>query len=423
MMKKLNGSAILILTLVLSLAGAQFAFAQKSRKTRKKAVVTAPKVAKPSAVKPEDDFQTRLLQILLTEEENWKEHSFPASNFKALFPRTPVFKEEKFADESFGTMTLKFYMSSGDSGVFGVGHIPLPYSITDETVLKDIYRQIAKEFFSGDEFSDAETKDILINERPGLELTRAKNSNNKPPFKMRIFLINRDIFYNIAMASAGDADDQIGDSKAKLEKETEDFFNSFTSISAPKAVEENVSPVFKSSYTDGVFKSDYFNFTIKIPKDWHEISQEDVSGIRESSREILKQKSSIKLPPKTNERRNLFSFSAKPLGTDANSTIACNIQKKPTPQATALQLSKETEQVVRKMSFFTITKPTHTVKINGVDFVGLEGKGNLGGQDYGSTVYICIRKEYAVVFTIIYFSDDEKALLTESLNSIKFAGR
>ena len=404
---------------------AETTIAQNKRtgKTKKKSVKTAPRVAKP-AVDPDADLQNKLLQILLTEQENWKEYVFAESNFKAIFPRTPVKKEEKFDDQFYGTMNLKLYMSSGDSGSFMVGNLALPYSITDERVLKNLYRDLGKEFFSEDEYKNTDSKEIIVNEKPALELSGVSKNDDRQKVRMRVFLVKKDIFYTMVMASPVDDTAATLDPAAQLEKQTTDFFNSFTAISVSKVPDnQNVSPVFKTSFADGIFKSEYFNFTMQIPKDWHEISQDDVAGIRESSREVLKQNSNIKLPPKTNERRNIFSFSLKPLGADLNSTIVCNITKKPSPQATALHLSKETEQLIRKVNFYTVTKSTHVKKINGIDFVGFEGKGNLGGQEYGNFIYMCLRKEYALVFTVIYYTEEEKSLLTNAINSITFENR
>ncbi len=88
--------------------------------------------------------------------------------------------------------------------------------------------------------------------------------------------------------------------------------------------------------------------------------------------------------------------------------FACNVMKKPSPEATILELSNFTEKALEQVKFYTITKKTHKLSLGNTEFVGLEIKGVLAKEEFQQAIYFCLRKDYALGFVFTYYSEEEK---------------
>jgi len=340
-----------------------------------------------------------------------------------LFPRRYVKKEEPYYDETLGKVNIITYLSLGNNGVFAVGTFPLPYSITDEGVLRKFYQETAKDFLNDEDYKISEVKEINLNGKPALEVSAESVKNKNEVAKIRVILSGKNVFYNLAILiiAENESPQDAVENRVKFEKETTNFFNSFAEL--PRAANSpaaSIPPLFKSSFADGVFRSEHFDFTVNIPEDWIEISQTDVQGMRERGKDILKENSDANLSLASNARRNLFTFASKPLGAEKNAIITCNLTKTPSPSARLVELSNLTEQESRKVKFYTVTKGTHDIILGNTKFVGFEIRGTIAGEDYRQMTYFTERKDFALGFTMVYHDEEQRKILLELLSSMKF---
>lgn len=398
-------------------------FPQRAKKAKSKQRRVAGKTVQTAEPKNADaDFDEKLARTF-AEPEVWKEHAFVEENFKILFPRSFVKDEEEFYDEAVGKVNVITYLSVGDIGAFAVGTFPMPYAVTDENVLRKFYQQAVQELLSTEEYQVSETKAIVVNGKPALEIIAAKDKNQAEKAKMRILLAGRNAFYHLAIpvVSGKKSEKETLQNRVKFEKQTADFFNSFAELTkAAEVSAANVLPWFQSSYSDGIFRSEYFDFTMKIPKDWIEVAQADIEGMRESGKEFLKENSDVKISLASNARRNLLMFVSKPLGAEKNAVIVCNLTKKPSPSASVLELSSITEQEIKKVKSFIVTKSTHEINLGNIKFVGFEIKGKRADEEFQQMVYFASEKDFALGFTLTYHDEEQKKTLLETLGSIKF---
>lgn len=398
-------------------------FPQAAKKLKVGVRNVTKKSVQPTQTKNSDvNFEKRLAETML-ESEQWKEYSFASENFRILFPRRSVKKIDSFYDEAVGKVSIKVYLSLGDDGVFGVGTFPLPYSITDENVLQNFYQEVAKEFLNDEEYEISEIKDINLNGKTGLEITSTHRKDKDDKAKMRVMLLGKNVFYNLAspVNPENSSPQEIIQNRAKFEQETTRFFNSFAELPIAKKIPAaNVSPIFESTFADGIFHSGYFDLTIKIPNEWIEVAQMDVEGMRRHGKDVLTENSNIDVSTASNARRNLFTFASKPLGAEKNAAISCNLTKRPSNSATLLQLSNITEQEIRKVKIYTVTKATHSITLGSTKFVGFEVQGEVGGEEFQQMVYFTFRKDFALGFTMVYHNEEQRKLLFESLGSMKF---
>src|SRR5688572_28759784 len=107
-----------------------------------------PPIAKPTPADKSELSDAELEQKVLeslTKPVAWKQHSPPAFEITFEAPRDPIRQTETFFDETLGNMKLVMHLSLGEGSTFIVGHIKMPYSITDRAVIREMFEELAKE--------------------------------------------------------------------------------------------------------------------------------------------------------------------------------------------------------------------------------------------------------------------------------------
>lgn len=175
--------------------------------------------------------------------------------------------------------------------------------------------------------------------------------------------------------------------------------------------------VFRSTFTDGVFRSEYFGFTIAVPKKWIRMDEAD-SRIRQETKDFVRSNSNVDVSNLKDERSHLFTFSVKTLGATQNYRIACHVRKAPAG-TTAEQKSLGLEKALSGVAGFRISVPTHLVTLGENTFYAVESVASVKGQTVNQTTYFTIRKGHVLTFTTGY-DDKTKPLLLDSMKSLKF---
>ena len=237
---------LFIMNLILMCSSSTFPQSAKKTKLNKRKV--AEKTVRPSQPKNSDAAFEKKLAETMSESEEWKEYSFATENFKILFPRRYVKKEEPYYDETLGKVNIITYLSLGNNGVFAVGTFPLPYSITDEGVLRKFYQETAKDFLNDEDYKISEVKEINLNGKPALEVSAESVKNKNEVAKIRVILSGKNVFYNLAILiiAENESPQDAVENRVKFEKETTNFFNSFAEL--PRAANSpaaSIPPLFK----------------------------------------------------------------------------------------------------------------------------------------------------------------------------------
>ncbi|MBK8811736.1 MAG: hypothetical protein IPN69_13525 [Acidobacteria bacterium] len=395
-----------------------------AQRTRPKPAPTPRLSRKSKPVEPEIDSKTRfhqeLVRIQLEEDENWREFEFPDFNFKASFPRTPAQNSETFVDEVFGTTKLEIFLGLGDSTAFGIGHMKLPYAVTDPEAMTAIYRETADAFLEDGEFKVRETADVEVGGGPALKLTGKTGEKFQDEFVMHVFLVKRDVYFSIVVDNSV-ADLENPKDKGEFEKLAAKFLDSFSVIAKPEPeIEAPVPPVFRSTLVESVFRSEFFRFTIDIPKSWHRISRDEAARLLEVRRGVVNRNAGSKLVVPKTENPNLLTFTLKPVGLDSNSSLECNLSKLSGRNATAYQSAMLVYTGFSKLGFYNMPNKPVREMIGGVEFIRLEGTADLAGTRYRQKIYFLARNGYTLAFTLTAFSDDDENELIEAFKTIRF---
>lgn len=362
------------------------------------------------------------LTATMAREVEWKLHSFPEDGFAAMFPRPPVVETEELFEPSFGKINLKIYTSIGDGIVFVIGKTNLPYVVKDEEVARSFRAKALEGVAEEKAFEWVDQKEINIDGRKYLEATgRNKASGGEAVF--RAFLAGKGVFYQLAMTVVpeGVDEEEKGIINRGLREDKDRFISSFQvfDLTVP-AVIVFVEPIFRGSFENGVFTSEYFDFTIYIPEGWHEIDQADVSGLKEQTKGLMENNSSINLSKVSSTRKNLFMFSSKSLGSDENYMVNCTIVKTPAADVTATQFSQVLENIFGKIRLFKLLNRTHTVTVGKNSYASFDLAGAIGEFKYGQSVYVTVKKGHVLAFSITY-REGMKAKQQEIIKSITFS--
>ncbi len=228
-----------------------FAFSQKSKRPVRKQAQKPPK---------EEDASVKLL-LSMSEPIAWKTHYFPNDGFAISFPRTPITSTEVLSDPSLGKLTLKLHTSMGDSSIFIIGKIALPYPITDDGVAKMLREKAMEGVAESGTFEWSRPVEIKVKDRDVLEAHGQEKGGGNARF--RSFLIGKTFFYQLAMTMAP------AENPDRDKKETDDYFDSFSPIvTVVQAPATPSNPIFKSSFNNGIYTSDFFGFTMTPPEGW-----------------------------------------------------------------------------------------------------------------------------------------------------------
>lgn len=357
------------------------------------------------------EIQKQILQTFQTEDENWREFSYPDNYFKAVFPRTPVKQSMTFLEKGLGNPRLSIYFGAGDTGIYCIGQLRLPYPIREKAALQETYRGFVDGILAGEGFTEGKTTEIVFKGVSGVKVTGS--FPNETPVEVRAIVIGKNLLYAMVI---GGGPGRSPESPATISlADSERFLESFEVIPEKEAPAVAESPIFKSSVTDSVFSSDYFLFTLKASADWFFLVQSDVNDLRGISSSVAK--------PAATQRRNLFALTTKALGMERNSMLECNVVKTPSPRATTMQLAEATRvQYTRLGRYKTVSKPV-SESVGGVGFVRIETSGETGSFPFKQKVYFVVRKGYVLIFIITAYDENDLEPLVNAFKSIKFRAK
>ncbi|MBK6751837.1 MAG: hypothetical protein IPG67_18075 [Acidobacteria bacterium] len=352
----------------------------------------------------------------------WRPHVLSNFDIGVELPREPVRQAETFYDEGVGNSRLEMYISVGDEASYVVGRLGLPYSVEDETLLREIYTEAASGFAEDSSEKFEVVADFRFEGKLGVEMATVPKDAAYLPTRLRCFVFDRAIYILVSMPlnEVGKDSPPSKPSFANGQADEKRFFSSVLLKRKPVAIQTpSSSPLFESTFVNGIFKSKYFGFSILLPEKWLKVSDEDMGGVRKVGMDIVSANSDRGLAlPKS--RQNLASFVSKPLGSDGNAMIALNLGVKGNSIEEARKLAETVETIVSKITIYEVTKKPALAKLGAVSVYTLETKIKLGELYQYQAIFIFPRNNHILSITLTYFDERDRKKAIDALEKINF---
>jgi hypothetical protein len=183
-------------------------------------------------------------------------------------------------------------------------------------------------------------------------------------------------------------------------------------------VEPTEEELFRPTFSNDTFTSEYFGFSISIPEKWHRMAEPD-TRIRQETKDLVTENSNIDVSKLSSARSNMFTFSIKPHGSPNNHRILCTVRKAPASGVSAEQKSIGLEKALSLMPIFMISEKTQPVTLGENTFYMFEAVATINGKKATQAAYHILRKGYLLTFTLGY-DKKTKPVLVDSLKTLKF---
>lgn len=318
---------------------------------------------------------------------------------------------------------MTYYTAIGDNGIFMIGSMDMPLTVNNKVLRDSFYEGMASGLLKDGDYEMKETREIAVNGKPAVEyIAVEKKTTDDAVF--RFFIDEKRVYMMVGMTAITETGtpEEILAEKKTGKTDMERFFASFQPVNAAPAI-ATVPVQFRGATTDGVYRSEFFNFTIRMPEGWIDTSDEDLSGARAIAKDLIETNSSMKVSGTAKERRRLFSFAAKPMGSDDNDSLACNITKMPVGpiKFTAKDMAAAVERMMGSVKIYTVTQGTRPVTVGKNTFYSFDVKGSIGENSFEQSVFMTQRKGYLLMFMLTY-DEFTKQMVMDSLKSLTFAG-
>ena len=172
---------------------------------------------------------------------------------------------------------------------------------------------------------------------------------------------------------------------------------------------------------EGNFTSEFFEFSIKLPENWHLLTAEEREFMEDSKNSASKKKSNAQeqLELSVKNSQELLIVMKFPVGSEENSALRIIAERTSFANFVPLRsLQVASERLYVGHLGLQVTKPVENVKLNGVEFarIGLLNPNNGARVD----IYMANRKGLALEFILSYSSDEDLARLESSLQTVNF---
>lgn len=338
--------------------------------------------------------------------DTWKEFISEEGGFKVKMPVLPKRTVAK-VDVAFGKADMIQYRVITSTVGYVIGFIEFPSAIPDEEEIRMRY-EIARDGLLGDGGNRlVSDKDIFLGGFKGREFVI---QNAQTVQSIRAFIINQKMFTLIAVTQPSQ--------KTKYQSSINKFLDSFALTKVPEAKFEAVKlPDDFGSKTEGNFyQSDFFDFSIELPKSWKVLTGEEMEIVREvvnNEAEIENTKDS-KMTKVSLKRTALLAgainFSEASIMIGAERPDFANMSME-----MVIEVIKKNQLASKKEK---MTKEVYTATLGGVPFSVVDTLNTEDGVK--QRIYMTKRKEliFQIVFT--YKDNNDLKTLEESVNTIKF---
>ncbi len=176
-----------------------------------------------------------------------------------------------------------------------------------------------------------------------------------------------------------------------------------------------------------LYTNELFKFTVMFPDDWHTANREQLLNINQLGADLIKESggnnSAIDLA--MTQIIPLFFVSQHPLdyigGTNANmNALAQNLGISKSLINGPKHYLKLVPQSMKAQGLDYAMGEIAELKIGGLDFGKVDAVLTFQGAEITQTMYVTLVDDYAITFTLTYFSDEERKQLEDIINTFSF---
>lgn len=336
--------------------------------------------------------------------------------FRAKFPAAPQ-KSSKMIDSAFGKTEYTTFQHTSVMALHMVAYFDYPTAIKDRTELGLLYDQV-KGLMTARR-ADArviEEREVMWGEYLGRDYLIEVD---KITLTLRCLVIQQRLF-QLMVSTPGSLSKATPAVKKYHQKLADDFFNSFavTKLPAPKTVPVELPADFGVKIENNVFRSDFFKFTITLPKDWKLLDETETQflsqvGLQETKEQLPGSAKQIEFSSQNTKFLAAVMKDEKEnpaiLMIAAERISIPNFLPSAVTESYLKNLLEPNEEVVSK---------TALTKFGGTDFAWLETR--YTDSNAKQRLYVANRGGIAFQISISYTAPGDLQILLKSLESIRF---
>jgi hypothetical protein len=335
--------------------------------------------------------------------------------FKANFPAKPV-KSVSMINAAFGKAEYTSLQHTSATAVYMVAYLDFPSVVNDQAELR-VRFDAMKSAITGREgtrlideqeifFGDYLGRDLVF-EIGGVTLT------------MRLMVVEQRLF-QIAVTTRGNISKSSETVKKYNKKLVDNFFNSFavTKLPTPKTTAVELPEDFGVKIEDSNFRSEFFKFSLVLPKGWNISDQEETEYLKEVGAEETK----AQLPKSADEldlslKNTKFLLTMLKVDEKNPAVLIIAAERVSFPNFLPSAMTDNYIKRFLEPNETLVTKTTMT-KLGGIDFAWLETADSV--ENRKQRFYIANRKGIALQIHFTYRDPKDLEVLLKTLQSIRF---
>jgi hypothetical protein len=175
-----------------------------------------------------------------------------------------------------------------------------------------------------------------------------------------------------------------------------------------------------------VYKNDFFGMTLAFPDDWHIPDEKTVAMIMNAGKKMISGgDKKLAKDIKSSEDRvlNLFFLFKEPVGAETNPNIIMVGEKLPNISLikSGIDYHNQSRKLIKRSAMkVKFVGDIYSETIGGAVFDVSTSEMNLYGSIINQKSYVTIKKSYAVIITLTYFTEEQENQLEQILDSIHF---
>lgn len=369
--------------------------------------------------KTEQQFAAEIARSL-EQSIKWEDRTMTGFNVTVAFPRVPVLQTMTSRVEGFGLMSLLMNVAIGDGVTNIAAKVSLPYTVTDETVLRNMYRELLAGFSEGIEAKFQHIRDFQFDSRLGIEIRSIVDDTRFQPIAGKAFVYGRDVYFMLAIPLENDAEDEPPTTES-LESRLNDvdrFFNSVKPIALRIPTAAEVDNRFVNQWTDGELKNDHFKFSFSPPSGWQLVSADEIASINRWSRETLSAETG-KSFRSSSQQSTIAMFVSGPLGLDHIASISVLWLTATAKFSDAFDVANMTNRIVSNGPGHKVLKRPYETKIGTAMAVRTDKEVTIAGSKQYQYLIFTVNNGQLLSFVVNCYNEEECKAALASLDSYR----
>lgn len=350
--------------------------------------------------------------------DGWEKYQSTGGGFEIFLPAAPQRESEPMEMPPIGMVDMVMYTSTTEMMVFMVGYLDFKIPINDPATLKGLYDNWRDGVRGGLSPGTITEKDGTFEGRPSRDLLY---TSEVVKMKGRVFFAKGKMFQFMAMYPTSIEN---GIAAKEVARITDKFADSFRILEPATVTEKKQTSLPAQSVTDGIYRDDYFKFTLNLPKNWNLTNREDMKIVMDGSKErrnIYSGNTQSLLEKSLDRTTILFSLTKNEFGAADNVSLLGSAEKDVYPKSDFMLIAQVSENNFAKNMGYTITGKAKWTKLGEADAIVIEMQKNI--ETIGvvkQKLYLIRSKGYILEFVFSYRKDEDAKIPEEALRTFKY---